>query len=734
MSWLCWLAFGVVLVTLVGHVLWLAAAGIINAIAGTQESRPRPTRPFRYCPGCGEETEDRDDECPQCGLQLDGRAARDLHRVRVAEREVRTLLDGAQLDRETAEQVLDQLEVRAHSLQGLPTKKPGSRHRAKPVAPAPPPSVPAPEAPLAPADAVEVSPSAEAPTAPPPAPEPAVAAALSESPAELAPPAPPREAPERLEPVAPAEPPPPPKRRLAGFLEEHNILWGELVGGLLIVGCSIALVVTLRQTLEAIPYFRFMLSAAVTLGLFGAGQYTLHRWKLAGTSRGMLVIALLLAPLTLLLLAEPFTQGTHGALDIVVKLGAVAAFVGVVRTGGRDLIGTEHLPGPIDRRWLLSLAVVGAAATQLLPAAAASPWLPLACFVVATAATLGGLSWYHPGRRDEPVGERSGTALLMFTGLAVFALLAAWGLYLARASDEVAKRLHSLALPLALAAVPVVEAGVLVLRRVTSSVGLRTLGTAVALAGFLGMTIGLALAWPNPGAVLLVAAATGVYLTRVAFRERLPWVQSGAIPLLAFAAVLSFHGAIGNWTVSAEASANARLAAQLDSTETGAVLAGFALLLALVAELLARVPSRQTTAYALGAVVVGLTGLFVVSTHGVAHPAVAAFAHGAVALGLLASNARWLPTVGCGSLSPERCGSSGGWPRVSRLCGDSSSHSKRHCSPLGRCRSGTRTGRRPPCSAAPPATYRSPRASSPSCSRRRRSPCGASGTPAHSSR
>ena len=213
-----------------------------------------------------------------------------------------------------------------------------------------------------------------------------------------------------------------------------------MVGGLLIVGCSIALVVTLRQTLEAIPYFRFLLSVAVTLGLFGAGQYTLHRWKLTGTSRGMLVIALLLAPLTLLLLADPFTQGTQGAIDLVVKFVAIVAFVGVVRTGGRDLIGTEHLPGPIDRRWLLSFAVVGAAGTQLLPAAAATPWLPLLCFVVACVATLGGLSWYHPGRREEPVSEKSGTALLMFVGLAVFALLAAWGLYLVRAQDEVAAK------------------------------------------------------------------------------------------------------------------------------------------------------------------------------------------------------------------------------------------------------------------------------------------------------
>src|SRR6185369_10062258 len=103
----------------------------------------------RYCPACGAETEERDEECPHCELQLDGRLARDLHRVRVAEREVRGLVDRAMLDRETAEQVLAQLASRARSLQGLPAKKAGPLPRAKPLARpvAPAPEIPAPIAP-----------------------------------------------------------------------------------------------------------------------------------------------------------------------------------------------------------------------------------------------------------------------------------------------------------------------------------------------------------------------------------------------------------------------------------------------------------------------------------------------------------------------------------------------------------------------------------------------------------
>src|SRR5207244_400701 len=108
-----------------------------------------------------------------------------------------------------------------------------------------------------------------------------------------------------------------PQRRLAdvlsGFMEEKNILWGELVGGLLIVGCSIALVISLWQTLERIPYFPFVIVSSISLAVFGAGLYTLHHWKLESTSRGLLVIASLLVPLNLIVLAG-LARGNEGGL------------------------------------------------------------------------------------------------------------------------------------------------------------------------------------------------------------------------------------------------------------------------------------------------------------------------------------------------------------------------------------------------------------------------------------
>ncbi|MCI0705764.1 MAG: hypothetical protein L0241_32285 [Planctomycetia bacterium] len=682
MEWVCGLVVGVVIFATFGHLLWVAGAAIFKGIFGTVE-RPVsvPTRTFRFCPACDAELDDRDMQCPHCDLYLYSRLARDLHCIRVAQREVRALLDHAQIDRETAEDVLNQLNARARSLQGLPAIKPVKRPIAAPVAPAP--VVPAPVAPepvaLAPVELLpepRVEPTEPLPVAdlekpatparvpeplpkpaapvvpassePPPLFSPALATALSVSEAPSVPPTPARQLIPVSPPVLPPPPPPHtptppllPRRKLATFLEEHNIFWGELVGGLLIVGCSIALIVTLWRQLEEIRYFPFGLSFLITLGLFGAGQYTLHRWKLANTSRGMLVISMLLTPLTMLLLSDPVAHGRGDALDIGIKLAALVAFIGIVRTAGRDLIGTEHLPGPIDRRWLLSLAVVGAAGSQLLPAAAVSAWVPLACFIVACGATLGGLSWYHPGKREDPISEKSGSALLMFIGLSAFALFAAWGLYIVREPTELIARLHGLAIPVALVGVPVVEAGILVFRRVANAPGLRTAGTGVALTGFALMTGGLALSWPDPISVLVVSAAGGLFLTRISFRERLAWVQFGAIPLLAFAAVLGFHGIVGNWIEPAEVGAEDWLRTQLASAESGAVLVGFALVLALLSELLARRGSLQSVSYALGGVGVAAIGLFQVSLHGIEQPAIAASAHAVVALGLLISNYRW---------------------------------------------------------------------------------------------
>jgi len=88
---------------------------------------------------------------------------------------------------------------------------------------------------------------------------------------------------------------------LKQFMEEKNMRWGELTSGILIVMSAIGLVVSLQDDfLGKIPYFSSLMFLLITAALIGSGLYTLKKWKLRNTSRGVLVIGLLLIPLNFL--------------------------------------------------------------------------------------------------------------------------------------------------------------------------------------------------------------------------------------------------------------------------------------------------------------------------------------------------------------------------------------------------------------------------------------------------
>src|SRR5712691_9990886 len=153
-------------------------------------------------------------------------------------------------------------------------------------------------------------------------------------------------------------PRPPERRGLAAlfgaFMEEHNILWGELVGGLLVVGCSTALVISLWHTLSENPLFEFATFTGAVSAVFGAGLYTLRRWKLESTSRGLLLMALLLTPLAELAL----TSGKGGGLALLTQVAALFVLGLLAGRAGRVLTPE----GP----WLLAAVLVLTSACQLL--------------------------------------------------------------------------------------------------------------------------------------------------------------------------------------------------------------------------------------------------------------------------------------------------------------------------------------------------------------------------------
>src|SRR5262249_52378703 len=166
-------------------------------------------------------------------------------------------------------------------------------------------------------------------------------------------------------PIPPPAPPPPPRppRRpfsevLNSFMEESNIRWGEIIGGLLIIGCSTALVVSLWAQISQIPVLKFLIFTTVTAILFGIGLYTEHRWKLPTTSRGILTIATLLVPLNFLAIAAVSAGNTPGALAMGSELVAPAIFFCLVYFAGRVITpGCAHI---------LSAGVLGSSIGQLL--------------------------------------------------------------------------------------------------------------------------------------------------------------------------------------------------------------------------------------------------------------------------------------------------------------------------------------------------------------------------------
>ncbi len=103
----------------------------------------------------------------------------------------------------------------------------------------------------------------------------------------------------------PAAVPMTPRRAFAdvmqAFMEDKNIRWGELISGVLIVGCSIALVISLQTEIQQLSkqfiYLPALMFLLVTAAIHAAGNYTLRRWNLRATSRGVLIIATLLIPI-----------------------------------------------------------------------------------------------------------------------------------------------------------------------------------------------------------------------------------------------------------------------------------------------------------------------------------------------------------------------------------------------------------------------------------------------------
>ncbi len=257
--------------------------------------------------------------------------------------------------------------------------------------------------------------------------------------------------PESAPPARPApwdipEPPPPPPRRtfnevMAGFMLEKNIRWGELASGILIVGSAVGLVVSLRNELrDTIPYFSALIFLLITAAIHGAGIYTLKKWKLRTTSRGTLLIGLLLIPLNFLA-ACILTGNEADRRAFTDPLLWIALTIGLTSFGAMSWFSSKFL---LRRGQLpMVIAIMGCAVGTLIinrvdqldesSLRKLLVTLPLVLSFLVGTALFYKRQWV---RKRWP--ERSASRLFVFLGISAFSLLVAAAMLIVRAELKAA--------------------------------------------------------------------------------------------------------------------------------------------------------------------------------------------------------------------------------------------------------------------------------------------------------
>src|SRR5215510_8194959 len=494
------------IITLIGHGIWVAIAAFIRLLVNDDGDKDdRVTRLFE----------------PPAGP---------LNDLAATERQLVLFYRYGKINEETYERLMIRIRAERDSLLGRQTAPPPKPRPTPTQTPAPAPAPPATPPSVVTASLVATDEEIII--------EPVPTFITPEEPASV---------PLARKPTPP--PPPPPRVRrpfsevLNSFMEESNIRWGEIIGGLLIIGCSTALVVSLWAQISEIPVLKFLIFTTVTAILFGIGLYTEHRWKLPTTSRGILTIATLLVPLNFLAIAAVSASNTSGLLVIGSELAAPAIFLCLVYFGGRVITpGCAHL---------LSAGVLGSSIGQLLVRHFASPEtipsllvflgaFPVTCYLVSVGLVL------RVVLGDREVDERETTTVFTILGTMSFAALLPFGLLLYK-SGPLGLTMMYLAPLVTLWGLPMLATGTVLWRRIKNKelVASRTAGTALGIMGTAIVLAGMILAWPNPASIVPAALLNFAIFTALAIALELPAAHLLAATCFGLAYLVVFHVAAG---------------------------------------------------------------------------------------------------------------------------------------------------------------------------------------------
>jgi hypothetical protein len=613
------LVFAVVLtvIALVGHFLFISAV----RLSGLFGRRTKDKRAL-CCPGCGAVLVLADGRCAtcRCRVQIHPSVApqTDVWQSFVAR--LRRLWDKGILTEDDFRRILTAARVDHEEQEARIIS--GREPRVAPAA-APSPTGPVPQPVFSPKPAGGPSPAIDAfldrNRAGP-------AADLASPAIENSPPAPPRTADNsifeqdsvtlpaavaaaRPAGVVPASRAAPPSRPLSdlmrAFMDENNIRWGELISGLLIVGSAIGLVISLWATLrDAIPYFPALVFMLVTAAIHGAGMYTLDRWNLKSTSRGLLIIALFLIPLNYLAAVALSIGPNQQPRPFSDPLFLVAMGTGLLVFGtmsyyaGRRLLlfGSSLLPvgllgASVGQVWISRDAQPGMSAAQ----ATLLFLLPLISFVIAAGGHLALMA------RWNRLTPRRTVQLFLVTAVTLFALLTSAGLMCWKC-DSVRQTLSNLAPALSLTGALVAACGGFVQNRHTRRErGVwRTAGTSVAFGGAAVMLLCTLLAWPQPELLVAIGIIDFIALTALALVLNLAPLHVPALVAAALSVVIGWNLFAGH--LSAGTGSSNTLVAALLRGNSGLLLVGLAALAASASAVWRRVSRiEESIAYLQGA-------------------------------------------------------------------------------------------------------------------------------------
>lgn len=269
---------------------------------------------------------------------------------------------------------------------------------------------------------------------------------------------------------------------LASFMEDKHIRWGELIGGMLIVLCSAALVISFWSTIDSIPWLKFGLFNTLTAAMFGASHFMARRWNMPSTSKGLAVTATLLVPLNFLSMAA---FSSHGTLELA-KLLAIGVFGGLLYLSSAQIF-------PKGRIVLPAMVLLGA-----LPMLFG--WFASPLGVSISAFTLSVAILFGIGRLRSD--GKCAVDIIPLIGIGIFAFLLATG-YVAYQSGEVLGLLREVSPALFLLSPTLLVTGIWL--RSIGDESLRIQGSAAQILGVLGSVVCLGLAFPSVGNLLLIS-------------------------------------------------------------------------------------------------------------------------------------------------------------------------------------------------------------------------------------